>query len=148
MDGSCCLDSDVTVFGVERFAEVANFIKDHRFPARDHNVRSCPFGGCVHDSVDVPRVPLGLPGSVTGIAKPAPEVATARSYEDAGGACKFAFPLDAVKNFRDPDHAGLKFASLEQSICRPVGKMHCYSSAESSEYTKTNSTRIQFDRYP
>lgn len=125
MDGSSGLDGDVSFFDMELFAKFTQLLKNHGFSAGDHNVGGCPFGGCIDNCIHIPGVPLGFPGGVSGVAEPASEVASAGSNEDAGGACQFALTLDAVENFRDPDHAGLNFASLEQSICRPDGKMHC-----------------------
>ena len=80
-------------------AEFADLIENHRLPTSDYDVRGWPLVDRGYDRVDGPRFPFWLPGRVASVAEPAAEVATAGPNENAGGPCKAAFPLDAVKNF-------------------------------------------------
>jgi len=54
MDGAGCFDRDMTFLSTKFLAELAKFLEDHRLSPGNHDVRGGPFGGCGHDSFNVP----------------------------------------------------------------------------------------------
>jgi len=98
MNGAGRFDSDVALLSTKFLAELAKFLEDHWLSPGDHNVSARPLGDFAHDGFNSPRVPFRFPGSVSGIAKPTTQIASAGSNKDAGSPRKSAFPLDAMKN--------------------------------------------------
>jgi len=55
------------------------------------------------DLLDAEAISLGLPRSIRGIAKPAPEIAAARSDENTRRAGQKTFTLNTLENLGNPE---------------------------------------------
>jgi hypothetical protein len=63
----------------------------------------------VKDILNAVGVTFGFPGSVTGIAEPAAQVAAAGANEDARSPGEEPFSLNALENLGNPDQSTTRF---------------------------------------
>lgn len=95
---SCRFDRDVLAALLELLAELCEGLEDHRLTAGDHHMFGPKRIDFAQYFLDRMSVPFGLPGSVSGIAEPASQVATAGANEDARSSGKEPFSLNALEN--------------------------------------------------
>ena len=110
IERSCRLDRDVLASVLELLAELCEGLEDHRLTAGDHHMFGPKRIDFAQYFLDRVRVPFGLPGSVSGIAEPASQVATAGANEDARSPGEEPFSLNALENLGNPDQSTTRFS--------------------------------------
>ena len=106
---SCRLDRDVLTALLEFLAELSERLEDHRLTAGDHHMLAPKHIDLAQYFLDLVRVPFGFPGSVSGIAEPASQVAAAGAHEDARSPGEEPFSLNALENLGNPDQSTTRF---------------------------------------
>jgi len=104
------LDRDVLASVLELLAELCEVFEDHRLTAGDHHMFGPKRIDLAQYFLDRMSVPFGFPGSVSGIAEPASEVAAASANEDARSPGKEPFSLNALENLGNPDQSTTHFS--------------------------------------
>jgi hypothetical protein len=113
---TCRFDRDVLTALLELLAELSERLEDHRLTAGDHHMFAPKHIDLAQYFLDLVRVPFGLPGSVSGIAEPASQVAAAGANEDARSPGEEPFSLNALENLGNPDQSTTRFSGLRRRL--------------------------------
>jgi len=113
---SCRLDRDVLTPLLEFLAELSERLEDHRLTAGDHHMLAPKSIDFVKDILNAVGVTFGFPGSVTGIAEPASQVAAAGANEDARSPGEEPFSLNALENLGNPDQSTTRFLGWQRRL--------------------------------